>query len=421
MNVLITPSRLAGSITIPPSKSQSHRAIIAASLSKGKSVINNVLLSDDVTATISAMQKLGVKIVQNNHQLIIQGISRIYVADDNFIDCNESGSTLRFLIPILSLSRQKIVITGKPGLLKRPMTIYEQIFKDRGLFYQQTDKSIIINGPLPADVYKIPGNVSSQFVSGLLFALPLLKENSKIEISGELESKEYVDMTISVLRTFGIIIYEKDNEYLIPGNQQYKPTHLTIEGDFSQMAFFATAGLIGADIHCLGMSKNSLQPDQKYLDFVEKMKGHFTWSNSEIIFHRSVTAGTSIDVSQSPDIAPILAVLGALSSGTTIIENAARLKYKESNRLSSTYETLKKMNIDVEMTDSSLVIKGKPTIDGGTFDSYNDHRIVMAIAIAAIRSNHPIIIKNAEAVNKSYPTFFHDYQNLGGNVTIIEE
>ncbi len=421
MNVLITPTRLSGSITIPPSKSQSHRAIIAASLSKGKSVINNVLLSEDVIATISAMQKLGVKIVQNNHQLIIQGISRINVADDNFVDCNESGSTLRFLIPILSLSRQKIVITGKPGLLKRPMTIYEQMFKDRGLFYQQTDKSIIISGSLPSDNYQIPGNVSSQFISGLLFALPLQKEDSKIEILGDLESKEYVDMTVSVLKHFGITIHENGNEYIIPGNQQYKPAHLTIEGDYSQMAFFATAGLLGGDIHCLGMSKHSQQPDQKYLNFVEKMNGRFTWNNSDIVFHHSDTFGTSIDVSQSPDIAPILAVLGALSSGTTIIENAARLKYKESNRLSSTYETLKKMNIEVQMTDSSLIIEGKNTIDGGVFDSYNDHRIVMAIAIAAIKSNQPVTIKNAEAVNKSYPTFFHDYQNLGGNVTFIEE
>ena len=421
MNVLINPSRLSGSILIPPSKSQSHRAIIAASLAKGKSVINNVIMSDDVLATIAAMEKIGVKIVRNNHQLIIQGISRITVADDNFVDCNESGSTIRFLIPLLSLSKQKIVLTGKSCLFKRPMGVYDQLFKERGLFFQQSDKSIIINGALPADHYQIPGNVSSQFVSGLLFSLPLQKENSTIEIIGELESKEYVDMTVEVLRQFGVTINVSDNGYSIPGNQHYHPAHITIEGDYSQMAFFATAGLLCGGLTCKGMTRESLQPDRKILDFIESMNGYYTWKQSEIEFHYSNTIGTTIDVSQSPDIAPILAVLGALSAGKTIIENAQRLKFKESNRLSSTYETLKQMNIDVQMTDSSLIIEGRPMIDGGVFESFNDHRIVMAIAIAAIRANNPVLIKNAEAVNKSYPNFFQDYQNLGGNVTIIEE
>ena len=421
MNVLINPGRLSGSIVIPPSKSQSHRAIIAASLAKGKSVLNNVVMSEDVLATISAMEKIGVKIIKNNHQLIIHGISRINVADDNFVDCNESGSTIRFLIPLLSLSKQKIVLTGKPGLFKRPMAIYEQLFKERGLCFQQNDKSIILNGALPADTYLIPGNVSSQFVSGLMFALPLHKESSIIEITGELESKEYIDMTLDILERFGIHITVEDNRYLIHGNQKYKSTNMVIEGDYSQMAFYAVAGLLSGDITCKNMSLQSIQPDRKILEFIEKMNGYFTWNKSDIDFHYSNTIGTTIDVSQSPDIAPILAILGALSNGKTIIENATRLKYKESNRLSSTYETLKRMNVEVEMTDSSLIIEGKSMVDGGVFESFGDHRIVMSIAIAAIRANHPVLIKNAEAVNKSYPNFFLDYQNLGGNVTFLEE
>ena len=421
MNVLINPGRLSGSVIIPPSKSQSHRAIIAASLSKGKSVLNNVVMSEDVLATIKAMEKLGVKIVTNNHQLIIHGISRINVADDNFVDCNESGSTIRFLIPLLSLSKQKIVLTGKPGLFKRPMSIYEQLFKDRGLLFQQNEKSIIINGALPAGNYQIPGNVSSQFVSGLLFALPLQKEDSIIEITGELESKEYIEMTIDILKRFGITITVQNNQYIIPGNQKYKATNMIIEGDFSQMAFYAVAGLLSGDLTCKNMANDSIQPDKRILEYIEKMNGYFTWSHSDIVFHYSNTIGTNIDVSQCPDIAPILSILAALSTGKSVIENATRLKYKESNRLNSTYETLKQMNVNVEMTDSSLIIEGQPTVDGGVFDSYGDHRIVMSIAIAAIRANHPVLIKNAEAVNKSYPNFFQDYQNLGGNVTFLEE
>jgi 3-phosphoshikimate 1-carboxyvinyltransferase len=421
MNVLINPTKLSGSVIIPASKSQSHRAIICASLAKGKSVINNIGFSDDIHSTIAAMEKIGAKIVRNEHQLIIQGVSRIMVMDDNFIDCNESGSTLRFLIPILSLSKQKIVLTGKPSLFKRPMSIYEQIFKDRHLTYQQNERSIIIDGSITPGLYKIPGNISSQFVSGLMFSLPLLKEDSIIEIDGELESKEYIDMTLDVLNRFGIKITIENGKYIIKGNQKYLPTKMIIEGDYSQMAFHAVAGLLGGDIICKNLSSNSLQPDRRILEFIKKMDGLYEPTSNGYIFHCSNTIGTTIDVSQSPDIAPILAVLGALSKGKTIIDNAARLKYKESNRLSSTYETLKQMNVKVEMTDAALLIEGQNYVDGGVFESFNDHRIVMAIAIAAIRATKPVLIRNADAINKSYPNFFQDYQRLGGNITIMEE
>jgi len=421
MNVLINPSKLSGTITIPPSKSQSHRAIICAAMAKGKSVINNVVLSDDVLATLSAMEKIGAKIIRNNHRLIIQGVSRISISDDNFIDCNESGSTLRFLIPLLSLSRQKIVLTGKPSLFKRPMGVYEQLFKNCNLCYQANDKSIIINGAIPEGVYRIPGNISSQFVSGLMFALPMQKGDSIIEIEGELESKEYIDMTIDIMKQFGVIIETVDSKYYIRGNQKYVPTHLCIEGDYSQMAFFAVAGMLSGDILCKNIIKDSIQPDRRILDCLHQMNGFYDWTENGIFFRYSNTVGATIDVSQSPDIAPIIAILGALSEGTTIIENAARLKFKESNRLQSTYDTLRKMNVDVQMTDSSLIIKGQPLVEGGIFESFNDHRIVMAVAIAAIKANHPVTIKNAEAINKSYPTFFEDYQTLGGKFTLMEE
>lgn len=421
MKILITPAKLSGAVTVPPSKSQSHRAIIAAAMAKGKSVINNIILSDDVLATVEAMEKIGVKIIHNHHQLIIHGVSRIVFSDDNFIDCNESGSTLRFLLPLLSLSRQKVVMTGQPSLFKRPMAIYEQLFKDRHLNFQQSDKSIIVDGALTAGVYRLPGNISSQFVSGLMFALPLLKENSVIEIDGELESKEYIDLTIDVLKQFGVAIHPENDKYLIPGNQKYLPTNIHIEGDYSQMAFFSVAGLFGGEITCKNLNPSSLQPDRRVLDIIRQMNGFFEWKDSGYLFHESTTIGCTIDVSQSPDIAPILAILGALSQGTTIIDNAARLKYKESNRLNSTYETLRKMNVKVEMTESSLIIQGQPQIDGGIFDAFNDHRIVMAIAIAAIKAKSPVTIKNAEAINKSYPSFFQDYQALGGNITQLEE
>ena len=421
MNVLIYPRKLGGSVAVPPSKSQSHRAIIAASLAKGKSVISNVIYSEDILATIGAMEKIGVKFIKNPNQLIVNGVSRIGISDDNFIECNESGSTLRFLIPILSLSRQKIVFTGKKSLFQRPLGVYESLFKNMKLQFQKNEDSLIISGSLMPGNYSIPGNISSQFISGLLFAFPLLKGDSKITIVEPYESKKYVDMTLDMLKKSGIEVLESNLTYTIKGNQTYSPIQIKIEGDYSQMAFFAVMGLIGEDIECKNMPFESLQPDFKIMDFIAQTKGQFTKIDNGYQFIKSQTVSGTFDVSQSPDIAPILAILLALSKGTSVIENADRLKLKESNRLLSTYNTLKTLGVKVEMTEDSLIIEGQPDFEGGIFDSYNDHRIVMSIAAASVRCKKQVLIKNAEAVQKSYPDFFEDFKSLGAEITFLEE
>ncbi len=421
MKVLIQPGFLKGSVAIPPSKSQSHRAIIAASLSKGKSVISNIVYSRDIEATINAMEKIGAKIIRNPNQLIITGITRIFLSDDNFIDCNESGSTLRFAIPILSLSRQKVVFTGKKSLFQRPLGVYESLFCDMNLQFQKNDDSLIISGSLSPGVFTLPGNISSQFISGLLFALPLLKDNSKIIVTDPFESRQYVDMTLQTLKQSGIEVKSIGNEYFIKGNQTYQPINVRIEGDFSQMSSFAIMGLLGSDIECRNMPEISCQPDYRILDFIKKAKGKYSRIESGYRFQASETVATNFDVSQSPDIAPVLAIMAALSPGTSKIENAGRLKFKESNRLQSIYNMLKTFGVKVEIDDDSLTITGQTELDGGVFDSYNDHRIVMAIAIASSRATRQVIIKNAEAVNKSYPDFFADMRSLGANFDIIDE
>jgi len=421
MNVLITPGSMTGSIAVPPSKSQTHRAIIAASLAKGKTVIHNAAVNDDVAATIAAMAKIGVKIINNGSQLIVNGVSRIVVSDDNIIDCNESGSTLRFILPILALSREKVVYTGKPALMKRPMSAYDDIGRQRGLVYQQNEKSIMVSGTLTPGVYPVPGSISSQFISGLLFALPLLKGDSEIRIAEPLESKGYVDMTIDILRRFGVRIEERPSGYVVPGNQCYSPANVTIEGDHSQMAFFGAAGLLTGDILCRNIAPTSLQPDRRFLDVVRAMKGAFEIQENGIRFHRSNLQGCVVDVSQCPDVAPIISVLGAFADGTTVIENAARLKYKESNRLQTTYDILKGLGADIEMSDTSLTIRGRPTLDGGLLDPAPDHRIVMSAAIAATRCTKPVMIRHAEAVNKSYPNFWNDFKSAGGVFAAMEE
>lgn len=421
MNVLITPNKLSGTVLIPPSKSESHRAIIAASLAKGKSIINNIVYSEDVLATIGAMEKIGVKFIKNANQLIVNGVARINFTDDNFIDCNESGSTLRFVLPVLSLSKQKVVFTGKPNLFRRPMSVFEAIFRQCELSFVQTDKNIIMSGALTPGYYELPGNISSQFISGLLFALPLLKGDSVVKVTTVLESEEYVTMTVAILKHYGInIIVEDHNLFHIPGNQVYQPANFCIEGDFSQMAVFATAGFLNGNITCKNIHHDENQPDRRILEYGKRMGGNYEVIENGYAFHRSEMTGEVLDIGQCPDLGPILALLGALSNGTTVIDNAARLKFKESNRLQSTYDTLKAMGVNVELTDSSLIIQGRSTLEGGTFETFNDHRIAMMIAIASSHCNKPVLIKNAEVVNKSYPEFFADFARVGGNFTIIE-
>lgn len=420
MNVLLNPTKLSGIILIPPSKSETHRAIIAASLAKGKSVINNASFCDDTMATMGAMEKIGVKFIRNNTQLLVNGVGRVFFSDDNFIECNESGSTLRFVLPLFSLSRQKVVFVGKPGLFRRPMTVFENMFKEMGLSFVTNEKSIIMSGSLPPGTYELPGNISSQFISGLFFALPLVKGDSTIRVTTVLESEDYVTMTVAVLHQFGVEIIPNGNEFFVRGNQTYSPANVAIEGDFSALAAFATAGWLCGDITCRNIRYDETQADRRILDFGTKIGGKFEVVENGYQFHKSSLTGTSVDVSQCPDLAPAFALLGALSEGTTVIENAGRLKFKESNRLLSIYETLKTLGADIEMGENTLVIQGKPMLEGGTVDSFNDHRIVMMAALASCRCLKPVLIKNSDVVSKSFPEFFVDFAKIGGNFTIIE-
>ena len=419
MNVLITPGKLSGTIVIPPSKSEIHRAVIAASLAKGKSVISNVSYSDDVNATIGAMEKIGAKFIRNNSQLIVNGAGRVMLSDDNFIECNESASTLRFVLPLFSLSRQKVVFLGKPSLFRRPMAIYENLFRQMSLSFAVNERGVIMNGALPPGNYELPGNISSQFITGLLFALPLLKGDSTVKVTTVLESEEYVTMTVSMLKQFGIQIDVEGNEYRIQGNQTYQPANFTVEGDFSQLSVFAACGFLGGDVSCTNIHWDPTQTDRCILEYGKQMGGIWEEIENGYAFHRSPLHGASVDVSQCPDLAPALALMGAVAEGTTVIENAGRLRYKESNRLQSIFDVLLALGADAEMGENNLVIHGKPLLDGGPVDSCNDHRIAMMAAVASTRCQKPVLIQNAEVVSKSYPDFFQDFARVGGNFTII--
>ncbi len=418
MKVKVYPGFAQGQIQVPPSKSLLHRAIICASLAKGTSAIKNIVYSEDIKATINAFKKLGVKIIKEENSLKVIGSGELIFLENETIDCNESGSTIRFLIPLITNS-SGIYITGTKSLLNRPMSIYEDIFKDNDLVFKREENRIFLKGDLPAQKYVVKGNISSQFISGLLFTLPLKKEDSEIQIIGDFESKKYVDMTLEVLKCFGINIIEQDNIYYIQGNQSYRPTDYKVESDYSQLAFFAVAGIINGDIKITNLNPFSLQPDASIIDVIKKMNGKVSKEKHSLRFTKSNTTNIDLDVSQFPDIAPILSILAGLSQGECLIYNAKRLKIKETDRLQAINDILKKLGVRTDVYEESYRIYGQEAYQANVFDSYNDHRMVMSIAIAALRSNNPVIIENYEAVNKSYPHFFEDLQSLGIKIEYI--
>jgi len=384
MDLKLTPVKLRGRVTPPASKSQAHRALIAARLSAGESTLRNLARSEDIDATERCM-----------------GILRASGDNQSLLDCGESGSTLRFLMPVALALRGGGVFTGRGRLMERPQGPYFAIFDEKGIFYRQEDGVLTLRGLLPPGVYRLPGNVSSQFVTGLLYALPLLGEDSEIQLTAPLESRGYVDMTVDVLARFGIRVENQGYErFLVPGGQKYRAAEMTVEADWSQAAFWYAAIALGSQVEVEGLSASSMQGDRV-------IASHF--------LRLSRTGDVDIDVSDCPDLVPPLAVMAAVRRGTTRLVNAARLRMKESDRLVTVRQTLAALGADVEEGADSLTIRGRPALEGGvTVDCQNDHRIAMMAAVAATACERPVVLTGAECVAKSYPAFWEDYRALGG-------
>jgi len=402
-SIKIYTKQLTGDVKIPPSKSMAHRAIICAALTRGTSRIYNIDFSDDIVATIAAMKTFGAIIKEQTDYLEIRGIRQI-VPSSKIIDCHESGSTLRFLIPIALLASGTTRFIGEGNLGKRPLDPYYEIFDDQSISYNYKENTLdlTIAGKLQPGKYRLRGDISSQFISGLLFTLPLLDGDSKIIITTELESKPYVGLTLEILKDFGIeIINNHNNEFIIKGRQSYKSRDYTVEGDFSQGAFFLSANALGSCVNVVGLKENSLQGDLAVIKILQQM----SLSNK----------GTTIDATQCPDIIPILTVVAALSHGITKIINANRLRIKECDRLHAIAVELNKLGAKITEGPDSLTIQGVTELKGGTeVWSHTDHRIAMSLAIAATVCAAPIILKDYECVSKSYPHFFEDFKALGG-------
>ena len=408
MDIKIIPSKLRGSVSIPASKSIVHRALISAALANGVSVISNVTFSQDIYATIDALKAIGAEIEVSGNTVTVKGLSE-NTPETADINCAESGSTLRFLIPVTSALGISAVYSGRGRLPERPITPYIRELSEKGIHFDYNNTMpFTVSGKLRSGIFKLEGNVSSQFVTGLLFALPLLENDSEIVLTSRLESKPYADMTISCLDKFGVKISETGNGYYIKGGQKYKPVSLTAEGDYSQAAFFYVANILGSDIKINNLSDNSSQGDKKIVEIINGL----CYNNNE------KPDGFRLDASDVPDLVPILGVLGAYCEGKSVIYNAARLKIKESDRLAATAEAVNALGGKIIPSEDGLIIHHS-ALTGGTADSAGDHRIAMSAAIAATICSQPVIIKNAESVEKSYPDFFRDYINLGGTVNVI--
>lgn len=417
--VTLLPGRLNGCVDAPPSKSAAHRAILCAALAalsspeETESILSPLALSDDIRATLCAAHALGVRAVLENGVCTVS--AGTHPTGTVSLDCGESGSTLRFLIPIAAALGIPAVFTGHGRLPDRPIGIYTELLPQHGVSCRtQGGLPLAIEGRLQPGCFSLPGNVSSQFITGLLLALPLLPEDSEIRLTTPLESAAYVAMTVQTMNAFGVQVERTADGWHIPGKQRYQPRRHTVEGDWSQAAFFLAAGALGGDVSVRGLREDSLQGDKAIADLLAQGGARLAWENGALRCTADQWHGIAIDASQIPDLVPILAAAFSLAEGETVIHHAERLRLKESDRLAAMAEGLTALGAQIEETPDGLILHGVPALAGGTAEGKNDHRVVMAIAVAALRSAAPCTVTDAGSIRKSYPDFFQDYQMLGG-------
>ena len=400
MNVTIKPSVASGEINAPPSKSCAHRLLICAALAKGKSVIENIGTNDDIVATISCLKEFGAKIEIDGNKAVVCGIDNNEKKEQLNLFCNESGSTLRFLIPLSLVFSNNTIFNGSDRLLERPQNVYEEVFTEMDCYLKKEGKVLVADGELKSGLYKIRGDVSSQFLTGLLFALPLLAGDSEIVLTTPLQSAPYVDITIDVLSKFGVEIKKSKNGFYIKGNQEYMPQNLSVEGDWSNAAFLEAFNLINGDVSLEGMNEESFQGDKVYRKF----------------FNVLMNGTPILDISDCPDLGPVLISCAALCNGA-IIKGTKRLKIKESNRGIAMQTELSKFGVDIIVNEDEIIIpKTEIKAPKEKLNCHNDHRIAMSLAILCSKVGGTL--ENAQCVNKSYPEFFDNIKTLGIQIEV---
>lgn len=416
MIATVYPSHCSGSVHIPPSKSMAHRAIICAALADGVSHLTNIDFSDDIRATIDGMRQLGAQIDTGADCVSIRGFDQL---NSQVIDCQESGSTLRFFIPLFSLCDQTVRFIGKGRLMQRPQDVYEELFARQGLQFTHDEQGIVISGALAPGRYEVDGSISSQFITGLLFTLPLLEEDSIIQIRPPFESRSYIDLTLEMLKKFGIrAVYEDALTLRIPGRQRYVPCDVRVEGDYSQLAFFAVLAAVQGDLAIHGVSGSSAQGDRQILSILHDFGASLQPLDDGFLIHRGSLKAAPVDLNDCPDLGPILFVLAAMAEGTTHISHAGRLRIKESDRIAAMEEELRKFGVRITSDKDNVWIEGQntPYACEETLSGHNDHRVVMALSVMALCSSSVCTIEGAQAIRKSYPSFFDDVTAIHGKV-----
>ena len=404
MTVTIRPSRAKGEVFAPPSKSMAHRLLICAALSSGTSRIRGISDSDDVRATLRCLKGLSIPYEISGDQVTVWGKSLFDLTPENPLFAGESGSTLRFMIPIALLCEKEVCFTAKESLLARPMSVYETLAEEKGFLFERRENAIAVKGPLKPGNFRIPGNISSQFISGLLFALPLLSADSRITITTAVESRSYISLTIKALAEFGVSVrWEDEHTLLIPGNQCYQSREISVEGDYSNAAFLEALNLFSGEVTVKGLEEKSLQGDKIYRQYFPMLE----------------VGVPTLHIGDCPDLGPILFAIAAAKNGG-VFSGPRRLRIKESDRAAAMASELRKFGATVTLYDDSVVVfPGSFHAPTEPLLGHNDHRIVMALSV--LLSFVGGTIRGAEAIRKSYPTFFHDITKLGICVTEQED
>lgn len=394
MNIKISPSKAEGIITAPPSKSMAHRALIFGAFSK-QSVITNIDFSKDIEATLNCLKSLGANVEINGSTVTIGGLNTKNIPDNAVLDCYESGSTLRFLLPFCMSVGKQITLKGAQRLFERPLTVYEEIAQKQGILFLRKNDSVTVCGNLKSGNYSVEGNISSQFITGLLIALSFVSGESHITVTGKFESESYINLTLKAMSDFGIEVYRKENTFSLFGNQISKNTNYCVEGDCSNAAFLEAFNYLGGNVTVTGLDENTLQGDRVYTDIFKGLK------NGQKEF----------DLSDCPDLAPVcFAVASVLGGG--VFTGTKRLKIKESDRASAMQTELKKFGVKVEVEENRVIIeKGILKAPDVTLCGHNDHRIVMALTLLCTLTGGTI--SDAQAVSKSYPLFFEKISSIG--------
>ena len=430
MDIQINPRPLTGTLEAISSKSELHRMLICAAFAdrptdiqvSGSAYDGKHLLPKDIQATIACLDAIGAKCEMKSGMIRVIPVLKGSAAAEPVLDCMESGSTFRFMLPIAAAVCGKASFSGGGRLPERPIAGLSDALKAHGVEFSGETLPFSISGRPNGGVYEIPGNISSQYLTGLLLMLPLLEEKTSIRLTTPLVSSGYIDITTQVMASFGVDVLQKDGVWQLAEHTSYKsPEQIPAGGDWSNTAAFLTASMLreGNDIRCKALLPDSCQGDRNILRFLEQFGAGISASKEGLRTAAGILQGTVIDIDETPDLLPYLAIVGCIAVGETVFTNAARLRLKESDRITSTAAMIRALGGSVETEEDKLIVHGVGALRGGTVDAMNDHRIVMAGAVASSICEEPVIIHGAEAVNKSYPTFFEDFASVKGDCHVL--